>query len=162
MYEGRILGSNIGWISTYTLEVLIVFILINHYDEIQSPIDVYLKFFEFEWWKNLVTIFGFLEWNNSYKDIDELSNTISQLINEETNKDKEIRMREHLRILKLYQEKYAELNEKYTRNVFKASNTPISYFLNVIDPINYSNNLGKSISNFNSKRIKRILMKQRK
>jgi hypothetical protein len=142
--------------------VLIVYILINYYEEISSPIDVYFKFFEFEWWENLVTIFGFLDCNNAYKDVDELSTIINQLIVSEPSKDKELRMKEHMKILGVYQGKYTELNEKYTRNALKQSNTPISYFLNVIDPINYSNNLGKSISNFNSKRIKRILIKQRK
>lgn len=161
MYEGRILGSNIGWISTYTLEVLIVYILINYYDEIHSPIDVYFKFFEVDWWDYLVTIFGLLDWNHTYKEVEELAFIIYQLINSETNKEKEQRMKDHYKILQLYQEKFDELNEKYWRNLTKPSNTPISYFLNVIDPINYTNNLGKSINNFHSKRIKRILMKQR-
>lgn len=36
----------------------------------------------------------------------------------------------------------------------------MNYYLNIIDPLISENNLGKSISNFNSKRIKRVIANQ--
>lgn len=60
MYEGRIIGSNIGCISSYTLEVMILYLLIHHYDELTTPIDVFLKFFEYDWFEYVVTVQGLI------------------------------------------------------------------------------------------------------
>jgi len=87
MYEGRILGSNIGCIATYTLEVLIIYLLINFSDDIETPLDVYFKFFEvygnFDWDHYLVTIFGFIKIDDVVNGIISIDEAIHNLTHDE-------------------------------------------------------------------------------
>lgn len=85
MYEGRILGSNIGWISSYTLEVLIVFLLINHSDELHTAIDVFFKFFEYDWHKYMVTILGLTKLEDASKLIEKAEQSYANRLNPEVN-----------------------------------------------------------------------------
>lgn len=158
MYEGRILGSNIGCISSYTLEVLMVHLLIRWRDLIQSPLDLFFKFFETNWWDHAVTIFGL-------SDIDEtrsypiLLEKVDDLVEDDDSKSKLIL--DHYELVQTHKERLRKLWDKY--NVILPSETSISldHHLNIVDPIYPCNNLGKCISNFNSKRIQRIIIKQR-
>lgn len=160
MYEGRILGSNIGCISSYTLEVLIVFILINHFDEIESPIDLFFKFFEYDWNKYVVTIFGLTKLEDA-KENPELITNFSEVLTSEIDLKRSTLLHAHYELLVTHQKQFDQWNEKYGHASGQESNTPLNYFLNIIDPINPSNNLGKSINNFHSKRIKRVFNRQK-
>ena len=44
-YESSFLGSYAACMATYALYVLIVFIINNYHEELQSPMDVFRKFF---------------------------------------------------------------------------------------------------------------------
>jgi len=46
-YEARILASHHGLLSTYAITVLILFILNAYYDELETPLQVLIKFFEY-------------------------------------------------------------------------------------------------------------------
>ena len=46
VYVGRILGSHLGCMSTYSLQVLILYVINEHYDQVKTPLDVFFKFFE--------------------------------------------------------------------------------------------------------------------
>ena len=61
-HEGRILGSHLGCMATHALQVLIGYVLNAHYAELQTPLDVFFKFFEvfgkFDWDKQVLSMFG--------------------------------------------------------------------------------------------------------
>jgi hypothetical protein len=161
MYEGRILGSNIGCISSYTLEVLIVHILINYGKEVLTPLDVFFKFFELDWCDSAVSIFRMRKLEDAQFN-PELLNFGNLTKPEEGQSNETLEtLQTHLELLKKHREKFVEWSERYDCKVSQDSNTPLNYHLNIIDPINPGNNLGKSVSHFNSKRIQRVLAKQR-
>lgn len=161
MYEGRILGSNIGWMSSYTLEVLVVHLLIHYEHEIETPLDVFFKFFEIDLEDTVVTIFNIckLEDAQTHPELLSLEDYLSSLPNPED--ELAVKLKMHHEILLEQQETFDSWNELYECNLNRNANTPLVYYLNIIDPINPSNNLGKSISHFNSKRILRVLQRQK-
>ena len=110
MYEGRILGSNIGCISTYTLEVLIMFLIINHPDEIDTSIDVFFKFFEYDWSQYAVTIFGLAK----LEDVQQNSEALLELMRIVDPTDQKYEsQKKHYDLLKQHQENFEELNLQY-------------------------------------------------
>jgi hypothetical protein len=68
---------------------------------------------------------------------------------------------QHGELVAKYRKKFKKLCEEYNVSTNSDSLASLCFYLNIIDPINPSNNLGKSVSYFNSKRIKRILEKQK-
>ena len=106
-YEGKLLGSNVSLLASYTLEVLVIFLFNIHYDDIQNEFDGFQKFFElmqkFSWEKNTVTLYGIIsnlefdlklkDFNNSSSDDNSKDNnsmTINKpfwYINNENNKN---------------------------------------------------------------------------
>eukprot|EP00826_Nyctotherus_ovalis_P057732 TRINITY_DN7901_c0_g1_i16.p1 TRINITY_DN7901_c0_g1~~TRINITY_DN7901_c0_g1_i16.p1 ORF type:complete len:258 (-),score=62.66 TRINITY_DN7901_c0_g1_i16:497-1270(-) len=62
LYESHILGSQNGNLCSYAIEVMIIYILNNYYDECYSPLDVLRTFIRsfatFDWEKQILTIFG--------------------------------------------------------------------------------------------------------
>ena len=70
-YEAAILGSYAACMATYALYVLVIFIFNNFYDELNTPMDVFKKFFQiwsrFDWENNIVTIFGPIRAINFYE-----------------------------------------------------------------------------------------------
>ncbi len=61
-YEGNLMGSNIGLMASYTLEILVIYIFNLHYEYIYNEFDGFEKFFEImekiDWEKNIISIFG--------------------------------------------------------------------------------------------------------
>mmetsp|Transcript_6944 Transcript_6944/g.6114 ORF Transcript_6944/g.6114 Transcript_6944/m.6114 type:complete len:154 (+) Transcript_6944:379-840(+) len=102
MYKGRVLGSNIGCFSSYTLEVLIVHLILTH--DIKTPIDVFLKLFEYDWSQNAVTIFGLSKIEDSRNDPEILQN--SYYFEEEDCDEIERIKIAHFKIAKKYQEEF--------------------------------------------------------
>lgn len=94
-------------------------------------------------------------------NISDIADEITEVIASQTDLKQQQVMKDHYEILKRHQETYSDLCDKYTRNLIKPSNIALTYFLNVVDPINFGNNLGKSISNYHNRRIKRILAVQK-
>ena len=70
-YESSFLGSYAACMATYALYVLILFILNNFYQELNSPIDVLRKFFQiwgqFDWDSNIITIYSPIKTINFYE-----------------------------------------------------------------------------------------------
>jgi hypothetical protein len=162
MYEGRILGSNIGCISSYTLEVLMLHLLIKWRSLIQSPLDLFFKFFETNWWDHAVTIFGLSDIDDArlYPDLlEKVDDPIDNDLVDNNTRSKLIL--DHYELIQTHQERLKQLCEKYNVALPLESSISLDHHLNIIDPIYPSNNLGKCISNFHSKRIQRIILKQR-
>lgn len=65
-YESSLLGSHAANMATYALYIIVIFLLNNFYEELQSPLDVFKKFFDyfgsetknFDWETRMLTIFG--------------------------------------------------------------------------------------------------------
>lgn len=65
-YEASLLGSHAANMATYALYIIVIFLLNNFYDELQTPMDVFRKFFSyfgddettFDWEQKMLTIFG--------------------------------------------------------------------------------------------------------
>ena len=168
LYEGHILGSHIGCFSTYALEVLILFVLNNFYDELQSPLHVFFKFFDvfgdFAWDDYIVTIYGpvsvALYWENcAYSDFN--VNTLA-LDERKTNPrfaGKKLRITPSECLEKTNY--FAELKRQYQQTHMPSWNKKglALKHLNIVDPLFPGNNLGRSVSNFHHYRIKRVLRK---
>jgi hypothetical protein len=65
-YEASLLGSHAANMATYALYIIVIFLLNNFYDDLNTPLDVFRKFFEyfgseqttFDWEEKMLTIFG--------------------------------------------------------------------------------------------------------
>ena len=63
-YEGNLMGSNVGLMASYTLEILVIYFFNLHYDEINNEFEAFEKFFElmnkFNWEENIITLYGII------------------------------------------------------------------------------------------------------
>lgn len=78
-YEGCILGSNICLLASYALEILVVYMFNNHRHTFETEVDAFFQFFkivsQFDWDKNIVTIFGFIGSDNFYEKLNKVMNS---------------------------------------------------------------------------------------
>ena len=141
-YEGNILGSNICLMATYALEILVIYVFNNYYENIHTELDAFFTFFKvinkINWEKVLINIFGEVELSNDNYD--------SCSEKEEKNL---INYKEMLNFLQIFN-KYKELDKiQYKKIILK--------YFNIIDPIINYNNLGKSVNFHNFNKIKKII-----
>ena len=75
-YEGCILGSNICLLASYALEILVIYMFNNHRKEFETEVDAFFQFFKivsnFDWDKNIVTVFGFISTENFYEKLNKV------------------------------------------------------------------------------------------
>jgi hypothetical protein len=69
-YEASLLGSYAACMATYALYVLVLFIINNYYDELDTSMDVFKKFFEvwgdFDWDSNFISLYSPIKTHNFY------------------------------------------------------------------------------------------------
>ena len=172
LYEGKLMGSNIGLMATYTLEVLVLYLFNYYYKEINTEFEGFTKFFEimekFNWNDEIMSLFGLIKKFDFHKKIETVTKN-NQIINKpfwylglnENNEENEINLvnvkenKESLLNFNEVQNSMFYLNRgveltylKKNENVILKAN--FDKFVNVLDPLNNYNNLGKSI-NFHSK-----------
>lgn len=74
-YDASLLGSQHACMATYALYVLILTLLNNFYDELETPMDVFRKFFEvwgdFDWFSNIITVYSPISNFNFYETLKE-------------------------------------------------------------------------------------------
>lgn len=142
---------------------MIIYILTQYHDDLHTPIEVYFKFFEVygnvDWDNYAITTFGLVRINEISTQYT-VQDAIQTLVFGESGEFREQHFQKLYESLGQNQEKLRGLSDKYSFKSFKGLNTPLDYHLNIIDPLMPTNNLGRSISNFNSKRIKRIITNQ--
>ena len=67
------MGSNIGLMASYTLEILVKYLFNLHYEFIYNEFDGFEKFFELmeknDWDKNIISLFGIFPHLNFQKSI---------------------------------------------------------------------------------------------
>ena len=159
-YEGNLIGSNIGLMASYAIEVLVIYIFNNYSHLFTSEIQAFFSFFhilgEMDWDKEILHIFGTIKiesFAESLNIINEMDPNVEidpfWYIEYESIKDYPfalnfIKVQTYVR--KIQKILIEEKNNKY----FPMKN------MNIIDPIMGNNNLGKSI-NFNTySRIRKI------
>ena len=81
LFEGHLMGSNIGLMASYALEILVIFMFNLYYDKIYNEFDGFEKFFElmdkFEWKEYIISIFEIIECSEFQKKLDNY-NKLSQ------------------------------------------------------------------------------------
>ena len=153
-YEGNILGSNIGLLNGYALEVLIIYMFNNFKGKFNSELEAFFTFFNMiskvNWENQLVTIYGIydLELLNNYEL--NLENLLSK---EEQDKDLKIKYNEISDFVKQF-ERFNDIEKVQNFNVNSKTIVLGKYNMYIIDPIYNTNNLGKSVNFHNSSRIK--------
>lgn len=142
LYESRILASHNALLSTYAITVLVLFILNRFHQEISEPIEILLKFLEyfsnFNWDDYGICIEGSLDLAQLPNIV--ITDTISNPLFEK-------------QFLEECQKKY---------DFPKYSPAPYAFqrkFLNVVDPLKATNNLGRGVSKNNSLRIRKAFKK---
>ena len=155
-YEGNILGSNIGLLNGYALEVLIIYMFNNYKGKFNSELEAFFTFFNMiskvNWENQLVTIYGIY-------DIDLLNNYNLNLENllskEEQDKEMKITYKQISDFVKQF-ERFNDIDKVQNFNVNSKTIVLGKYNMYIIDPIYNTNNLGKSVNFHNSSRIKEL------
>ena len=166
LYEGKLMGSNIGLMATYTLEILVLYLFNFYFNEINNEFDGFIKFFEimekFNWTDEIISLFGLISKFDFHKKI-EANKKYNQIINRPfwylEKKDNE----ENNDLIGIKDSNKSLLNFNEVQNSMFYLNRGIEFtclknkenillkanfdkFVNVLDPLNNYNNLGKSIN----------------
>ena len=149
-YEANLIGSNIGLMASCALELLILNIFNIYNENIQDEIEAFFLFFsimsQIDFNQDIITIFapiskaGFFD-NNQKSLFWYIKPGQKYLFNSE----------EYINLIKLIEE---SKNKLYPHEIKK--NFFQNKLFNILDPINNSNNLGKSINDHCFSRIKGI------
>ena len=157
-YEGRLLGAHHALISTYALETLVLYILNRFHRELSTPLEVLHKFLvffaTFDWDNNAVSVVGPIPLD----DLDAATGPIGK------------RPEVHAEGALLTPDFMWRMMDKYGNDSVtaklagtkpgdpKPAHRPMARkYLNVVDPLLSSNNLGRSVSQGNAKRIRKAL-----
>ncbi|CAD6258688.1 unnamed protein product [Miscanthus lutarioriparius] len=140
-YESRILGAHHGLISTYALETLVLYIFHIFHKSLDGPLAVLYRFLDyyskFDWDNKGISLFGPVS----------LSSLPELVTDPPDTQDDDFLQREEF--LKECTESFSVLprNSETNPRVFSRR------FLNIVDPLKQSNNLGRSVSKGNFYRI---------
>ena len=155
-YEGNILGSNIGLLNGYALEVLIIYMFNNFKGKFNSELEAFFTFFnmisKINWETQLVTIYGIYDIESLTKYDLNLENLLEK---EEQNKELKISYNKISDFVKQF-ERFNDIDKVQNFNVNSKTIVVGKYNMHIIDPIYNSNNLGKSVNFHNSSRIKEL------
>ncbi|CAN4098668.1 unnamed protein product [Withania somnifera] len=142
-YESRVLGAHHGLISTYALEVLVLFIFQLFHSSLNGPLAVLYRFLDyyrkFDWDNYCISLNGPVCKSSLPEIFVEMPNYISNelLLSEEFLRNSmemfSVPSRDLETVTRPFQQKY----------------------LNIIDPLKENNNLGRSVSKGNLYRIQR-------
>ncbi|XP_004502847.1 uncharacterized protein [Cicer arietinum] len=139
-YESRILGAHHGLLSTYAVEILVLYIINCFHSTVRGPLEVLYRFLDyystFDWEKNYVTVDG-PQALSSLPEIVEKpeSDRVGFLLSKE--------------LLKNYRDMCSvpKASEPFTLQF-------LPKHLNILDPLKNDNNLGRSVSRGNLHRIR--------
>ena len=188
-FEGNLMGSNIGLMASYALEIIVIYIFNIYYNNIYNEFDGFEKFFEFmdkfDWEKSIISLFGIFSSNDflkklvNYNAVNQKTN-MNNVINEpfwylgnkkgkdlktiDINKEEDDNESENESLLKLNEiKKLISPINKSMGNIYlrKEGNiingTNFEKLINILDPLNNHNNLGKSISFHSKMKMKKII-----
>lgn len=168
-YEGNILGSNVGLMASYALEVLVIYMFNFYSDKFTNEIQAIMFFFQLigqvNWDTHIVTIFGMIEIEKFNESVKNGVSDLNTLMKEEIEKNTKDNINSKIKIDKLTQFlKSFENSPLFDKSNY--DNLPFfdkSNFDNrhyrcafIIDPIFHTNNLGKSVSAHNLSKIEHL------
>lgn len=140
-YESRILGANTGLISTYALAVLVLYIINLFHSSLSGPLAVLYKFLDyyssFDWSNYCISVGGPVPISR-----------LPELVAASPENGHKLLLDE--KFLRDCVELYSTTPTKTVET--KGLQFPIRH-LNIVDPLKHSNNLGKSVTKGNFKRI---------
>jgi hypothetical protein len=175
------MGSNIGLMASYTLEILVIFVFNLHYEYIYNEFDGFEKFFEvmekIDWENNIISLFGIFSNINFQKKLSIYNSQNSKDKTKEINepfwyyhlfskdknkfiqKDKEI---EPLLQISELKKMIGPINKSMENMYLKKEGKMINAanfdkLLNILDPLNNYNNLGKSINYHSNSKMKKVI-----
>ncbi|PWA52147.1 polymerase, nucleotidyl transferase domain-containing protein [Artemisia annua] len=142
-YDSRLLGASHGLISTYALEILILYIFCMYYDSLTDPLMVMYRFLEyygqFDWDHYCISIYGPVE-QSSMANVTAVNPMNRCLLGGES-------LRDYISTYRVPD--FIHLNPKIPTFPLRP--------MNIIDPLKESNNLGRSVSIGNFFRIRGAL-----
>ena len=155
-YEGNILGSNIGLLGSYALEVLVIYMFNNYKGKFNSELEAFFTFFnmlsKINWENQIVTIYGVYDIVTLSKYNLNLENLLSSI---EQDKEQKIVYSEISEFVKQF-ERFNDIEKVQIFNLNTKTIVLSKYNMYIIDPIYNTNNLGKSVNFHNSSRIKEL------
>uniref|UniRef100_A0ACD5YII6 Uncharacterized protein n=1 Tax=Avena sativa TaxID=4498 RepID=A0ACD5YII6_AVESA len=138
-YESRILGAHHGLISTYALETLVLYIFHLFHETLDGPLAVLYRFLDyyskFDWDNKGIGLYGPITLSSLPELVTDSPGTYDDCFLEREE------------ILKECAESFAVHPSQNTRPFPRK-------FLNIVDPLKQSNNLGRSVSKGNFYRIR--------
>ncbi|GMH43039.1 hypothetical protein BSKO_10961 [Bryopsis sp. KO-2023] len=139
-YESRVLGAQYSLLSTYALETMVLYIFNVHHAVLETPLEVLYKFLmvfhQFEWDKYCLTLSGPVPLKNLEHDPVMPPSENGTLLT--------------ANFMKLMLESYS-----YTPVVPTNTKGPaFPKFINIMDPLLHTNNLGRSVSKTSEIRIR--------
>jgi len=205
-FEGNLMGSNIGLMASYALEILVIYIFNLYYNDIYNEFDGFEKFFEvmdkFDWEKSVISLFGIFSNNDFQKKLvnynknsqnnfygnnnsknnknnnDNINEPFWYLFNKkgkenninglntmkriDINKEEDETENEPLLKINEIKKLISPINKSmggiYLKKEGKIINaTNFEKLINILDPLNNHNNLGKSISFHSKSKMKKII-----
>ena len=159
-YEGNIIGSNIGLMAGYALEILVIYLFNNYSHLFTSEISAFFTFFhvlnEMDWEKEIIHIFGTIKQEHFTESLTFISEMENFEIDPFWYLDYE-NIKDYPYALDfLKTQGYIKKIEKIILGNEKGSTYFCMKNMNILDPILSNNNLGKSINPHSSARIKKI------
>ena len=208
-FEGNLMGSNIGLMASYALEILVIYLFNLHYDNIYNEFDGFEKFFEvmdkFDWENSIITLFDIYQSSDFQKNVDNYnrfkpktyiigsknyysnnnntnninepfwylpskkgkdSNTFNPISmkrvdlneNEDGNNHANVSLLKPNEIIKLIEPINRSMGNIYLKKEERIINPKnFEKLINILDPLNNHNNLGKSISLHSKSKMKKII-----
>ena len=204
-FEGNLMGSNIGLMASYALEILVIYVFNLHYDNIYNEFDGFEKFFEimdtFDWEKSIISLFGIFSNVDYQKKLINYNNGVTHYNNKKGNKNNNInnninepfwylvnkkgkengignniytmnridikkdedendiepllKLNEMKRLISPINKSMGEIYLKREGRIINTTN--FDKLINILDPLNNHNNLGKSISFHSKSKMKKII-----
>ena len=190
-FEGNLMGSNIGLMASYTLEILVIYVFNNYYEFIYNEFDGFEKFFEImekiNWEKNIISLFGIFSNINFQKKLsifnthlqnskdkdnkdtnepfwyhkdkyNKIDKGFNILLNNANDKDNEplLKLNELKKLITPVNKSIGNIYLKKEGKLINSAN--FDKLINILDPINNYNNLGKSINYHSNSKMKKVII----
>ena len=183
------MGSNIGLMASYTLEILVIYVFNMHYEYIYNEFDGFEKFFELmekiDFEKNIISLFGIFSNINFQKKLSVFNTTIQNnkdnnketnepfwyyrekysynkadkwfnfLLNNENEIEPLIKINDLKKLINPINKIIGKLYLKKEGKLINSAN--FDKIINILDPINNYNNLGKSINYHSNSKMKKAI-----
>lgn len=155
-YEGCILGSNVGLLGSYALEILVIYMFNNYSEMFQNELEAFFTFFhlmnKIDWENQILTIYGLFDIATLTNYNLNLENLFKEFKFDQKQKIKHTAIAEFSKQF----ERFNDIEKVQNFNVNKKILMIGKYSMYIIDPIYNTNNLAKSVNAHNYSRIKEL------